>query len=260
MRTKLKAAAGPTQPAKKHEVPAGPPQSWDLDAKAAWHEIPEPVRLAVQREQAEAMNGIETKIAPHLREHAEIKQVLAPARERFQAHGIRSDAEAVHRLVQWEAAIAHPQTRVQAVAELMMHNGVTVHDLFALAGVDPRQYQQQHYQQQYDPVAHQGMQEAHQQLTRFSEGKPHFEKVRYRMGELIRDHGERYMSQGGTDLAKAYNDACREAGLSDNRARRVANVSPSSRSPAVRHDTSQHSDGGTIRNAIIDAFRENRAG
>ena len=152
--TKLKVATGPTQPLTKHEALAGPPPAWDLDAKAAWHELPEPVRLAVQREQAEAMNGIETKIAPHLREHAEIKQVLAPARERYQQHGLRSDAEAVHRLVSWEAAIANPQTRVQSIAEIMMQNGVTVHDLFALAGA-PQQYQQ--YAQHYggDPVAQQ---------------------------------------------------------------------------------------------------------
>ena len=57
--------------------------------------------------------------------------------------------------MQWERAFSNPATRVQATAEFMVANGITVHDLFALAGVDPRQYQQQHYQQQYDPVADQ---------------------------------------------------------------------------------------------------------
>ena len=40
--TSLKAAAGTSQPASKHEVPALAPASWDLNARAAWHEIPSP--------------------------------------------------------------------------------------------------------------------------------------------------------------------------------------------------------------------------
>jgi hypothetical protein len=258
---KLEAATGSTQPARKHEAQPGPPASWNLEAKAQWPELPQETRLATLREQSETLNALESKVAPHLREHAEIKEMLAPVRERYARHGLRSDAEAVSRLVQWEAAIAHPQTRVQAVAEIMVQNGITVHDLFALAGA-PQAYQQ--YAEHYagDPVAQQmqdqqGMQEAHQQLTQFSQGKPHFENVRFRMGELIRDHGERYMSQGGIDLAKAYNDACREAGLGDNRARRSAAVSPASRSPAVAPDTPMRG-GSSVRNSIIAAYQQSR--
>lgn len=258
---KLKIAAGPTQSAKPHEVAAGPPKSWDLNAQARWPDLPQEARLAIQREEAEMANAIQTKVAPHLQSYAQIDQVLGPVRERYAQHGLKSDAEAVHRLVQWESAFSNPATKVQATAELMVRNGITVDDLFALAGVDPRQYQQQHYQQQYDPVADPGMQEAHQQLTRFSEGKPHFEQVRVKMGELIRDDLHRYTSRDGNiDLSQAYIDACRHHGLGgDNRARRAAS-SPASRSPAVRHDTSQHSGGGSVRNSIMSAVRQSRGG
>ena len=154
----------------------------------------------------------------------------------------------------------NPQTRVQSIAEIMMQNGVTVHDLFALAGA-PQQYQQ--YAQHYggDPVAQQmqdqqGMQEAHQQLTQFSQGKRHFEKVRYRMGELIKANGDQYISRDGTvNLSKAYADACKQAGLGDNRSN--ANVSPRSRSPAVAPDTPMRG-GSSVRNSIIAAYQQSR--
>ena len=66
------------------------------------------------------------------------------------------------------------------------------------------------------------------------------------------------MSQGGIDLAKAYNDACKEAGpWCDNRARRAANVSPRSRSPAVAPDTPMRG-GSSVRNSIIAAYQQSR--
>ena len=64
---------------------------------------------------------------------------------------------------------------------------------------------------------------------------------------------------GSIDLEKAYHEACKNLGVSgDNRARRAANVSPRSRAPAMSSDAPRR--GSTIRNAIIDAFRESRAG
>ena len=200
---KLKIAAGPTQSTKPHEVAAGPPKSWDLNAQAQWHDLPQEARLAIQREEVEMANAIQTKVAPHLQSYAELDQVLGPVRERYAQHGLKSDAEAVHRLVQWESAFSNPATKVQAAAELMVANGITIPDLLALAGVDPRQYQQQqhyqqHYQQQYDPVAAQQEQAMHQHLSQFARGRPHFEKVRHSMGMLISAHGERYSSPDGS--------------------------------------------------------------
>ena len=77
------------------------------------------------------------------------------------------------------------------------------------------------------------MQEAHQQLTQFSQGKRHFEKVRYRMGELIKANRDRYIRDGTVNLSKAYADACKQAGRGDNRASVLPMFSPRSRSPAV---------------------------
>ena len=156
-------------------------------------------------------------------------------------------------------AFSNPATKVQAVAELMIQNGITVHDLFALAGAS-QQYQQ--YAQHYggDPVAQQmqdqqGMQQAHQQLTQFSQGKPHFEKVRYRMGELIQATwgsihlaGWHRKSRQSYTLMPANKRALATIGVPG------ANVSPRSRSPAVAPDTPMRG-GSSVRNSIIAAYQ-----
>ena len=133
---KLKAAAGPTQSPKTHQAPAGAPASWDLNAKAQWHDLPQEARLAVQREQTEAMNAIETNLKPHLERLTALDQVIAPSRAVFQRYGVKTDAEAVQRLFEWEHSLrSDPRVGIQRLAHQL---GVDLHELVGV----PQQYQQ----------------------------------------------------------------------------------------------------------------------
>jgi hypothetical protein len=241
---KLKIAAGPTQPARKHEAPAGAPASWGPTARADWDAVPEHVRLEIQREQAQAMNAIETNLKPHLERYAEIDRELSPIRHLYQQHGL-SDAQGMAKIARTISALHDPRTAMQAY-----------HELGRELNIAPLGYQPQ--QPDYSP---QEAQAVEQHLGHFAQSHPHYEQARVGMGLLLQARPEEYTSRDGNfDLEKVYHDVCRilRVGVSDKRARRAANISPRSRSPAMSSDAAGR--GGTIRNAIIDAFRESRAG
>ena len=150
-----------------------------------------------------------------------------------------------------------------AAAQLLNEVGVSLPDLVALTyGQQPQQQYEQQYQQQYqqpDYAAMQREQQVHQTLSQFSQGKPHFERVRYSMGLAIQNNGQRYMlADGNVDLDKAYRDCCRAAGLDDgNRSRRnAAAVSPRGRAPPGRSESRSQSVSSvrqSINNAIMEA-------
>ncbi len=228
------------------EVSVGPPPTWSTRDKAqVWDTLSEPAKLVVLQEHA--------AIKPHLQRYVEIDRELSPIRHLYQQHGL-SDAQGMAKIARTISALHDPRTAVQAYHELGRELNIL--------GYQPQQYQQQYAG---DPVAQQPdyspqeEQAVHQHLAQFSQGKPHFEAVRYTMGVLLATRGEKYtLRDGSFDLEKAYREACRIEGLSDNRSRH--SVSPPSRSPAVRHDTSQHSGGGSVRNSIMSAVRQTRGG
>jgi hypothetical protein len=229
----LKAASGSAQPTKPHEtLTTGAPASWDLNAKAAWHEIPEPVRLAIQRDHSSFKSGFENNVRPHLERYVELDRALAPAREIYQQHGL-SDGQALSNYAQWVQALHNPQTRVPALHELARQYGV---DLQAMGTAG-------YSQPNYSPQEAQAV-EAH--LGHFAQTHPHFEQVAYTMGVLLQTRGQDYtLPDGSFDLEAAYNQARRIQGIGgDNRSRRAANVSPRSRSPAGRYGPDMHDGSG----------------
>jgi hypothetical protein len=244
--TKLKAAQ-PEKPKTGAEAPIGPPQTWSLDAKAEFKNLPHDVKMATLREQKAFTDAVQ----PIAERFTEIEKVLAPHRHVYQQAGVRSDAEAINRLFMWENAIR--QNPVQALSALAYQYGVDLQS--------GQQYQPQQYQQGHQPTHEVGMAQAQQTLAEFSKGRAHFSdaSVRYDMGILLSTQGHNYMTaDGNINLQKAYDDVVRTRGLSGNSSssKRRAAVSPRGGSPAGRVEETRRSAG--IRGSIKDAFRQAR--
>ena len=151
----------------------GAPASWDLGAKAAWSELPEPVRLAIQRDHSQLKTGYDNHVTPHLQRLSELDQVIAPSRAVFQHYGVKSDAEAVQRLFEWEASLRlDPHQGIQRLAQRL---GV---DLGQMAGGQSQQYQ---HEPDYSP---QDAQAVEQHLGHFAQNHPQYEQARVGMGLL----------------------------------------------------------------------------
>ena len=249
-------AAQPETPKASFEVPAGPPQDWDKNAQAAWSSLPHEARQAILRSDKTKFDALE----PHFRNYRELDAAIAPHRHVI-PQGM-SEPQAIGNVLAWAGALKGPN-KTLAAAQLLNECGVSLPDLVALTYGQQPQYEQQ-YQQQYqqpDYAAMQREQQVHQTLSQFSQGKEHFEKVRYAMGLAIQNNGQRYMrADGDVDLDKAYRDCCRAAGLSDghDRSRRTAAaVSPRGRAPAGRSESGSQS-GSSVRQSINNAIMEAR--
>lgn len=212
-KTKL-AAQGGSKPMKPGEAPVGPPPNWDRDAKASWNDLPQEVRLAELRQHAE--------LKPHFERLAEYDRVMAPVRDTYRQHGLKTDAEAIGRLLEWEATMRDPARNRQAAIDLMRQVGIDPRELAAMAGgAPPQSYGHQ------PQVAPQAYEAASSQLGKFAQGKEHFEAVRETMGALIQARASRYVTADGSiNLTKAYADACRLDGLTDAPRARPAPSSP----------------------------------
>lgn len=220
-------ASAPIQPTKPGEVAApGAPASWDSTAKPYWPDLPAAVRLAIQRDHAGFANAT---VNPAM------EAVLAPARQEYTKHGLK-DHEAVGRLMEWEAAVRNPATRIQAARALMQQYGMTLQDL---AG-GPQNYQPQ--ASYSDPAA---VHAEGQRLAKFAQGRGHFEQVRESMGLLLSRFPNRYSQSDGTvNLDALYSAACKVEGLNTNP------VPPRPRAPAAQGDRRAVSVRESIRAAM----------
>jgi hypothetical protein len=234
------------------EAPVGAPQVWSAEAKQAWSELPDTVKLATAREQ----KAYAESITPIAEKFSEIEKVLAPHRQLYSTRGI-SDAAAVGELFGWWHHLRGPQ-RAQAFAHLMAETGTP---LEAIYGVMNGQQPTYPAQQGYQPTPEIAAAQAQQTLAEFGKGRTHFSNadVRYDMGILLSTQGHNYVTaDGNINLQKAYDDVVRNRGLggSSNRSKRNAAVSPRGGSPAGRAEETRRSAG--IRGSIKDAFREAR--
>ena len=165
-------------------------------------------------------------------------------------------------MFQWQHALSRNNpNKALAAVQLLNEAGISLEDLVHAAnGGQPAPL---HQQPQYaDATAnYANMQQANATLAQFSQGKPHFQAVRHRMGELILQRPSYFIrSDGQVDLDAAYQAAVREAGLGDgnNRARRnAASVSARGRAPSG-HIESERQSGGSVRQSINNAIREAR--
>ena len=169
----------------------GPPPGWSADSKAAFAALPDPVKQDILKREKEVSDGFKQK-SDEIKRYQEIEQVLAPVRQTFQQAGIQSDAEAIKRLFMWENMIR--QNPAQAIPQLARQYGVNLNspqspppeipehlrpvlDQFGQISQTVNNLQGEIQRSREEKVS--------ETLAAFSKDKPHFEKVRVRMGQLI---------------------------------------------------------------------------
>lgn len=202
----------PSQPSKAGGIPPG----FSTETKAFLDTLPpdHPIKRDLEKRESEISNGFKT-YSEKAKQYDALDQVLAPSRSVYQQHGLKSDAEAVSRLFEWEAAVRH--NPAHALTQLARQYGV---DLSQLAQGNSQAPQGQEIPEHLRPVLDQfgqmsqtvaSMQTEIQnartekiasELSTFAKDKPHFEKVRVRMGQM--------MAAGivpATDLNTAYEQA-----------------------------------------------------
>jgi hypothetical protein len=268
-------------------VPPGLPPGWSPETKAFVNTLPadHPLRKDVEKREKEISDGFK-KYSDDAKRYSEIEQVLAPVRSVFQQAGARSDAEAINRLLSWEAAIR--QNPAQAIPALARQYGVDLASLAQNPGSnqtppDAAVQLQQYVQQAIQPVQSElqriQSERAASEIAQFSKDKPYFEKVKVQMGQLMAqgaaaDLDKAYqmaiwsdpetraeLIQKETDAKLATSQQAQADQVQRSQAAKRAAVSPSTRAPAAAQvNGKDHKPGvrGSILKAIAD-IREERA-
>ena len=176
----------------------GPPPGWSAESKAYFNSLPpdHPLRRDVAKREDEVSSGFK-KYSEIDKRHQEIEQVLAPVRQTYQQAGIQSDAEAIKRLFMWEGQFRNPATRNQAFQQLAQQYGVNLNSptsepstaqdippalkpiVDGYGNVTQQLSAIQSDLQRRDQTA------AQEQLAQFAKDKPHYEKVKTNMGQLM---------------------------------------------------------------------------
>jgi hypothetical protein len=265
-----------TEQTAQHDAskPDAAPSAW----KGVWEVLtPEARAIAVKRE-ADVEKGF-TEYRNKTAQLQEISQALEPLRPILQQNGIQSDAQAVKTLLNWEQGFRNPQTRIQSFHSLAKQYGV---DLSTLAQGSSQPAQD--IPEPLRPVIDQfgnivqemnGLkaefqrsreEKVSQELTSFAKDKPHFEKVRVSMGQLMQagmaDSLESaYQKALAIDpeiaaQVKAEEDKKRTEELAKAQAEkankaRLAAVSPGSRSPTAPLNGSAKPGGTKVRDSIL---------
>lgn len=195
--TKSPAPEKDAQPSEPSKV-AGPPPGWSPESKALYATLPDPIKRDMLKREEEVSSGFK-KYSDDNKRYQEIEQALAPVRPVYQQHGVQSDAEAIKRLFTWEAAIR--SNPAQAISALARQYGVNLSQSSPQSETpsDGSQEIPAHLRPALDQVGSISQQvnslqgelqrsreeRVSQELSAFSKDKPHFEKVRVRMGQLI---------------------------------------------------------------------------
>ncbi len=171
----------------------GPPPGLSKETKALWPTLPPAVKADAVRREQEYAKGIAEK-NEKLTRYQDLEQVLAPVRPIFQQNGISNDAAAIKSLLSWEAALRNPNTRMQAFQGLAQQYGINLNSPQNQAPEIPDQlrpvYDQFGQLSQTVNTLQGELQRSREEkvsetLAAFSKDKPHFEKVRVYMGQLI---------------------------------------------------------------------------
>lgn len=259
--------------------PGSPPSAW----KNIWDKLPEDARAIAVKREAEVAKGFD-EYRSKTAQLQEIAQAIDPIRPVLQQNGITSDAQAVKTLLQWENGFRNPQTRIQAFHALAQQYGV---DLSTLVQ-NPSQPSTAEIPENLRPVIDQfgnvvqevntikqQLQRAEQdrvtsELNAFAKDRPHFEKVRQLMGQL--------MTAGvASDLEGAYQQATKihpevsaqiaaeaeekrrveaEAAKAEQaRKARLAAVSPSSRAPSPA-PAGKDGKSKSVRDSLLSSVKE----
>ena len=191
-----------------------PPAALTKEEKALWASVPEKMQEAFLRRESDTQKGIDNLKA----KYQPIEDVLLPIRPLLQQNGL-TEANAVRQLFDWHRALASPNkvSQISAFRALAQSHGVDINMLVPqqnFAPQNPANPQQTQPQaqttQQQDPLAQfqplleqylqplhqrqasyeaeiqrQRMDQANAELATFARDKPHFEKVRVPMAEIL---------------------------------------------------------------------------
>ena len=269
-------------PVTEASKPINPPPGWSAESKAAFAALPDHFKNDVIKREKEVSDGFK-KYSDDAKKYQEIEQVLSQSRPSYQQHGIRSDAEAISRLMQWEQHIrSNPSA---ALVNLARQYGI---DLASLAQNPGQSNGQDALQQYIQPISQQinsvqselariQSERAQMEITQFSKDKPYFERVKTSMGQLIQaglaDNLETaYQKAIGMDpeireeiqkaeLDKRLSTHTQDAQLRSQQARKAA-VSPSTRAPSAAVSVNGKSQHKGVKGSILSAIeqlREERA-
>lgn len=269
---------------------AGIPPGFSTETKAFLDTLPadHPIKRDLEKRETEISTGFKTK-SEELKRYQDLEQVLAPMRPAFQQEGAKSDAEAIRNITSWYGALNNPSTRVNAFMQLAQRAGI---DLQSLAQGHSQAPQGQEIPEHLRPVLDQfgqmsqtvaslqsEIQNSRQEkiaseLSTFAKDKPHFEKVRVRMGQM--------MAAGiasPTDLDGAYQMAVRsdpelyeqsvremdekrkaeftQAQANAGKNARIAAVSPAPRARVAAPVANGHDKGAKgVKGSILTAIKE----
>lgn len=288
------AAAEIPKPDQNAQAPASPADSPPSAWKNIWDNLtPEARALAVKRE-AEVAKGFD-EYRGKTAQLQEISQALEPLKPVLQQNGIQSEAQAVKRLIEWEGSFRNPQTRMQAFQALAQQYGVDLNSLVQNPSQAPSQVQD--IPEPLRPVIDQFgniVQEVNaikaefqrsredtisKELSAFAKDRPHFEKVRTIMGQLmtagiVQPGDLEGAYQKATALhpevsaqIRAEEEAKRTAELDKRNAEKAANarraaVSPGPRSPngAVANGAAGKPKTSSVKESILSSITELREG
>jgi hypothetical protein len=144
------------QQAQAFDVPSGPPSSWSAEAKSEWERLPAQLQQAVLKREEEISNGFQQYSSERQRLR-DIEGIMAPRRQTFQQFGMKSDAEAIERLLVVSDGFA--QNPVGTLQMLAQHFGVRPEQIFG---------QQQQSQESFNnTVRQQAVELAQEMIARY---------------------------------------------------------------------------------------------
>jgi hypothetical protein len=171
--------------------------SWSQDAKAQWASLPPAIQAAVLKREQEVSSGFKQK-SEELRRYADLEQIIGPRRQALAGRGYQSDAQVINHL--FTLSDAFDRDPAGTVRYLAQTAGIDLATLAQAApdasqspqpaSIDPRLLAQVNGLTQTVNSLQSSLQAQEQdrlsaQIAAFSQGKPHFDKVRAVMGRLM---------------------------------------------------------------------------
>lgn len=266
--------------------PSGPPPGWSAESKALWDTLPQAVKADALKREADVEKGFE-KHRPKLAQYEALEQVIAPHRAAFQRSGAPNDAAAIHNALSWVSAVqANP---VQGLLAAAQHFGIDPSTLAQSSSRQPPEGQQD-FSAQLQPVIAPVVQDVRavqqevqslraeritSELATFAKDKPHFEKVRVTMGQLIQSGAAEGLEDAyqkaiwanpetreqlvREQAQKAADDAIKAATQRSQQARAAA-ISPSGRTPGSQVNGSAIEKPKGVRGSLLASIKELREG
>jgi hypothetical protein len=285
---------------------AGPPPAWAANARATWDKLPEETKQAVLKREQDVIQGFNQFRQQYANFYGEIDQAIAPYAQEIQRFG-KTPGQAVAQLFSWFDVLAKDPDRAfpallksyrydprrlaaaygytlngrnltpnqqQAVNRQQFQNYINSQVQQAM---QPWQQQQQQQQAAWRAYAEkQQTDRTNEMLQLWARDKPHFEVVRYTMGQMLSvdpETGESLipLKNGKVDLDGAYEAACRFHKVHEraqaqraavNRARRAgSSLSPASPGGNFRARSDRAKPKGmSVRESLNQAIDEMRNG